>query len=737
MEEFAQAISDSLMPPEAPVEEKSAVQRGEPVVDEQRKALVLEWLDKVEISEKHWEKDFKRMREDMQFARVGSTKEWKDGDNYVVPIIPRHINQTVAGLYAKNPRVVVELKERLEYTLWDGEAETLQTAMQGIAASMVPPAVDPMTGMIMPPPPVDPQALAIIKEVSEVQQKKRMLKKVAKSQEIVLQYYMGEQTPPFKKQLKQFVRRTKTCGVGYIWLGFQRLLERNPEIESQIADVSEQIARIENLTADLQDGLIEDGSARLEELKTMLADLQAQVEVITREGPVFDFPRSTDIIIDKKCKQLSTLIGAEWVARRFHMLPEEIQEAYNVDIREHYTAYRKVGMGDKQYWVVSADKEDKKEGAACVYEVWSKKTGQKLTIVKGYPDFLKGPAAPEVRLERFWPVFVLTFNDVEHEEELYPLSDAHMLRHPQMEYNRSREMRRQHRRANAPTYVSVKGRLSKEDKDKLSSRNPFDIVELNALGQGEDVNSLLQVLKPAPLDPALYETNSEMEDLLRTVGAQEANIGGVSGATATESSIAEDSRISSVDSNIDDLDECLSELVRATGEMCLLELDIQTVKKIAGPGAEWPQLSRAEIIEEIFADIKAGSSGRPNRAADLANLERGMPFLLQMGGIKMSPIAERYAALLDINMEDMVAEGLPSQIAMNAMASKLQQGGGLGGDVPAGAAGAAGAAGDPASQGAAGGDNAPAPPGAEQGSQPAFPAPTTVQYDQSGQRVAA
>jgi hypothetical protein len=55
---------------------------------------------------------------------------------------------------------------------------------------------------------------------------------------------------------------------------------------------------------------------------------------------------------------------------------------------------------------------------------------------------------------------------------------------------------------------------------------------------------LYSVLKVFRLILQLYETNSEMEDILRIVGRTGSNLGGMSGATATESSIAEGSRMS-------------------------------------------------------------------------------------------------------------------------------------------------------------------------------------------------
>ncbi len=678
----------------------SEVKRKEDEGPDDMKSLVSEWQSKVQKAKAHWEDDFKRMREDQQLAYAGASKEWKESGAYVVPIITRHINQAVASLYAKNPRVLAEARDRLEYTVWDGREDSLKAAMESVAMGIP-----------------DPNAMAILEDVQQAQQKQIMLKKICKTLVILIQYYWKEQGNGFKKQMKQLVRRSKTCGIGYVWLGFQRLLEKKAAITNQINDVSSQIAKIEALSADAADGLLEDDSARLAELRTMLADLQAQESVIVREGPVYDFPRSTEIIVDEAVVQLNGLIGANWIARELFMDPKKVQANYGVDIcGSAYTGYSKSKDGyTTKIEARQGDSSGKDETLACVWEVWNKENNQTFTIIEGYSDFIVAPKTPDVQLERFWPLFTLTFNDVEHDCKKFPLSDVHMLRHSQEEYNRSRELRRLHREANKPAYATAKGKFSPEDIMKLQVRPPHAILEMQGMVPGDNIEALLQPIKSAPIDPALYETNSEMEDVYRTVGTQEATLGGSSGATATEVSQGAQSQATASESNVDELDDVLTELAEATGQMLLLTLDIATVKKIAGPGAVWPEVSREEIVEEVYVNIKAGSSGRPNKAAELADLERGMPYLMQMPGIPATPLGEKYSDLLDLDLTDKIIEGAPSITAMNAMAAKMGMAQPGTGDP----------ASDPNQQGAQGQQNQQ---GAQQnerqpGGQPAYPAP--------------
>src|SRR3546814_18316249 len=63
----------------------------------------------------------------------------------------RHINKTVADLYAKNPTAQAKRRKRLDATLWDGKPESyLQAAEMAMAG--------------------DPNAMALLAEVEGIQQ---------------------------------------------------------------------------------------------------------------------------------------------------------------------------------------------------------------------------------------------------------------------------------------------------------------------------------------------------------------------------------------------------------------------------------------------------------------------------------------------------------------------------------------------------------------------------------------
>ena len=681
--------------PAAPDQATSGVIRETPDVAAARANLVKQWCARVKTAKTYYEKPFKRMKQDMMYARLGADAEWVEADNYVANVTQRHINQSVASLYAKNPKAEVKRKKRLEFKVWDGDPKSYQEAVQMLTVS-----------------PFDPNAIALILDVEEAKARKKLIEQIGKTLEIGFNYFTSEQEPSFKKQMKQLVRRTLVCGVGYLDLGFQRALEKKPEVSEQIADASQQITTLERLLADQQDGELDVDSAQIEELKNTLRVLQSQETVIAREGPVFSFPRSTEIIVDPKCKNLVTFLGADWVAREFMRTSEEIQEMYDIDLKGgRYTEYDERGVQISGFIEQSGAADLKRKSLARTWRVQDKKTGTEFTLIDGYPDFAKQPEAPVVKIERFFSVFTLVFNEIEDETEIYPPSDVHNIKHMQNELNRSRQGLREHKHANRPAYATPRGKLEEEDKTNLRARPSNAIIELNSLAPGEKVGDMLQAIQPVGIDPNIYETRPVFDDILRVVGSTETNTFGVTNrGTATGEAIAESGRTETKSSNVDDLDEFLSDVARATSQVMLTEMSREIMVEIVGPGAIWPELSRDEIAKEIYLDVKAGSSGRPNRAAELANYERGMPFIIQMPGLNPTALARQYLELLEIDVEDAIAEGLPSIVALNSLMGRQSQ------------PGTGDAATNPEQQGGKGSQNAEVGRNRnEPGGQPAFP----------------
>lgn len=705
----------------------STIQREPPEVTTARHALVSYWQDRVTTARDHWEKKaFRRMKDNMAFAagrqwtrdvqvRTGlDTLSDPIDDRYVANITLRHIHQRTATIYGKNPRIVARRKERILNTVWDGTMQSLNGAMQTLAA----PQIDPLTGAAMP----DPNAMAMIQDAIASMETGKKLERIARTLEILMQHELDEQTIPFKMQMKAVVRRTLTTGVGYLKLGYQRIMDTSPDPERAVNDMSNMLATVEQLSGDLADSVKTPDDMEAEQLSLIAGVLSKQTEIVVREGLALSYPDSNAVIPDVNVKQLRGFVGAEWVAEQYFLNADKIKQTYNVDptgntgggIGVHApngSPKRYVETGNAgDYRFADGDAPTDKD-LFCVWEVYSKADGMVYVLLDGYKDFLIPPAAPDPQLERFYPWFVLAFNETYDPETVFPPSDVTLMQGMQEELNRARQGLREHRRAARPITVTRKGALEQSDMAKITGAEANEVVEVNGLQPQEKIQDVLQPLEGPRLTPELYDTSQAYEDIFRVLGQQEANFGGTSGATATEVSTAEGSRMSSVSSAVDDLDEMLCEFARAAGQLLLKETSVETVKQVVGPGAVWPDMSREEINKEIYLDVEAASTGRPNKAQEIQNAQQLVPLLLQIPGISPEWIARQLIQRLDdrLDISDAFAPGIASIANMNR-----------GGQTNPGTSGK-----DPNAQGAEGENNTPStqPAQVNQAPRPGTPPP--------------
>lgn len=671
--------------------------------DPAERDLVEKLTTRIRDDRKYFEAAFKRMREDMDIARLGALKEPGEGD-YVANITGRHINQKVAALYAKNPKAVARRREKLDFQIWDENPQSLLLALQTVQMATMPQG-DPATGLVVSPDPaliMSPQvqqAVALVRDYEQGMAAREMARKIGRTVEILFEYYTKEQTPvDFKTSMKQLVRRTATTGVGYLKLGFQREMQDNTAITAErLSDFQAQLRHLQTLGEEAQDGSAPDQEVKQRELELAIASLQEQQFVLIREGLVFDFPESTRVIPDKLTRSLTGFIGARWLTVEYLYTPGEVKDMFGVDLGKEYCRYLDDGTYRSEASQGELSLEDnKRDEMVCVWEHYDRQTGVVYIVCDGHKKFLRQPGPPDVYVEDFWPVFALTFNEVENPKHLFPPSDVRLMLPMQREYNRAGQGKAEHRMAARPRFSIRKGALDDKSKLALGTTEAFDVVELNFM---DGTASLADVMQPVPMpgvDPNLYEVGTIFQDMQLVVGSQEAQFGVTSGATATESGIAESSRVASVDANVDDLDSFLTRVARAAGQIMLKEVSPETVLKIAGPGAVWPQVTLDQIAEELVLEIQAGSSGKPNQAQEIRNWKEMLPFLIQMPGIDPDELAKETLRRLDdrLDLTLLTKQNAMAIVAMNRMA---------------GAAPAPGAM--PEDQGGAGADNASVPGG--------------------------
>lgn len=700
---------------------------------QQDRALVERIQKTILADRRHHEKAFKRMRKSMFMATHGRDEDWVE-KNYKANIAGRHVRQKTNALYAKNPKVVARVRERLDYRVWNGDQQSLLMAMQMVqqataALSTMPAQFDPVTGQQMPPqyPPGYEQAVALIEDFQQGYAREQSVKKLGRTLEILMQQQMREQNPvDFKTGAKQCVRRACTTAVGYVELGFQRETGPASETVARLTDARQRIQHLERLAQEAAEGEFEAISAETAELQRAVQALQQEPEIVLRAGLTFDWLPSTSVVPDRRASVLTGFVGAQHLTVQRMYTPNEIKEIFGADLKNRFTPYSAEGKRngksasnggsnfdeDDQHELPLGSAPKSTDQLVCVWKHYDRPSGLVYHVADGHPNFLRDPAPPDVFVSDFFPVYALTFNAVENEDDLFPPSDVELVADMQNEINRSRQGQREHRMAARPRWVSPPGAIDETGKTALAAAEPFTVTEVAV--DGDDISKALQPVPVPGVDPNLYETNQFFTDMQLTVGSSPARLGGLAKATATESAIAESSASADDTSGIDDLDAWLTAIARGAGQILLREMPPEKVAEVVGPGAVWPglegfpEMSLGEIADELWLEVEAGSTGKPNQAIEIQNWKEMLPFLLQMGEIRPSWLARETLRRLDDRMDltEAIAEGLPSIMAMNRMAGSQVS--------PTADPNA-----DPNQQGDRGGERAPAP-GGSGGSGPAF-----------------
>lgn len=650
-----------------------------------QRAEVKRWGKRITKAEAKWEPDFKRMKNNQKFVtgiQWDGQKSLVAEDRYINNITLRVIGQKTASLYARNPQVDSIRREKLDFSVWDGDRQSLIGAV-GMAGMAV------QGGMQAPP-----EAMAVINDYQRGMSHRKMIQRICDTLRLTYQYQVDSSRPEFKEQMKQLVTRVITCGVGYCRPIFYRENQdegmlKTTEIPHSVMDRAK---RAQIILKRLEEKEIEEDDAQVATLKSLFNSMGASQtmgdETMLAERIEFDFPPATSVLPDSNCRSLMEFVGAPAIYIRYVIALEEANAFFGTEIKSGSseglaTVYNK--EGEEQTVKGDDIKDVEMEPMVCLYEILDYKTKTHSVICKGWKDYVLPPEPLHPPVTGFWPLFALTFNRIEvepgSEASIFPPSDVDLIRSAQKEWNRTREALRDQRNANAPKYPVRKGSLTDNDKRAIQDAEPNQVIELEGIPPDGKPADFIQPMQVAGIDQAVYDTKPLAEDIQYSVGTQEANIGPAQpNVTATVGTIAEQSRMTTSSSNVDDLDGFLSRVARASGEMLIREMSLQTVQRIVGPGAVWPTVNRQDFVNEVELRIVAASSGRPNKAVDTANFERVAPLLMQAGANPIALIREGVKRMDDrLTVEDFFpVPGLsvpqPNQQAVGAGASANPQG---------------------------------------------------------------
>jgi hypothetical protein len=642
--------------------------------DKSRGALVKELNDWCVTERAFWKPIFDRMKEEQRFAAgkqwpkdYKPKNDWASMEAYVGDVIQQLLNRKTATLYAKNPTPEARQRESMPFTIWDGEQDSIDgaKAMIAEAAPMIAQAkAAAAAGQEVPPPPMElKQAMDLVADYEQGMARKELLNRIAKTATLLIQRQWDLQSPSNLVANKQMVTRILTSRVGYKKIMYRRDMEPNPA-QQGVSNLADKIAQLRQMVEAMAAPDFDKDSATAKEAELLLDSMQQDAQspaqpIVESEGVVIDYPSATSIIIDRRCRSLREFVGAHRIAHEILMSVEECEARFKISLRDTgavmYSDDGTSGSKSKDRFKTT-DGEDKQPTKVCVFEVQDKDTGLCYTICDGVKDFLEEPHENEPKVRRFWSIIPtafnvqeVEFNDPDADVTIFPRSDVRLAMPMQIDVNLAGEGLREHRTANRPCWVGVKSRFAgtagQNDLEKLASpRAAHTVLMLENLNGNEKIADFLQPLPTQDIKPEMYSPQGAMQAMMQATGVQAADLGQQeNNEKATGQQIAAHQKASTDGSNIDDLEFSLTVEAQMIWEMLIQEMPAATVKKLVGNGALWPDVpaERIAAMNEIYLQIEAGSSGRPNQMVDVQNFSIIAPQLgqlMQAEGRSLEPL---------------------------------------------------------------------------------------------------
>ncbi|HHN74659.1 MAG TPA: hypothetical protein ENK10_05455 [Acidobacteria bacterium] len=463
-----------------------------------------------------------------------------------------------------------------------------------------------------------------------------------------------------KKRAKRAIRAADTTGFGWLKVIYQRDIEEDPVVVRRLRDSQDDLKRLESLLEAAEDEQRADLEARIVELREQIASLEEEAEVVRREGLVFSL-RPTECIIfsddvdapEEICDQ------ASWIADEIWMTVEQCRIRFGW-VPEKATRYTERMPGEDASQQTATEQQDKRRDDRLlvrIYEVWRAVDSRIYTLVEGFDGFLRPPFTPKPVGDRFYGFFPLFFDPIDGSP--FPLPLVTQLRELQDEHNTARTNFREHRERNIPFNIAQGRILSSRDVTRLTNPAFMETVVLESLPENTPLEQVFHEVRGPAIDPAVYTTDHIREDWERITHRGDAARGTIARAkTATEAEILQQNLIVDTTERQDVVEEWLKEVFIYSAELLLQEVTVDQARRIAGPDAVWPNLRKDEVFSLVRLEIRAGSTGKPNRQSELQKWLQMLPELrdtlmtiVEMEGSGRTREAEVLTKLLRISLE--------------------------------------------------------------------------------------
>lgn len=409
-----------------------------------------------------------------------------------------------------------------------------------------------------------------------------------------------------KRRAKRLIASCYATALGWWKLSWQERWGQDPIIANRMKDTQDNLVRLQELRKDLDDPAeCQNTDAKLAELNQMLEGLKAAPEIAVARGLTLDFVLSEDVIpVDESVTEIADYERADALAHRIWMTCEKFEATFGFK-PDKATRYSERKANTSANGAQSGN-------LLCVFELWDQKTNRVFHVCEGLEGYCRQPHTPDWTGKRWFPFFLLVWNEVDG--GLMPPSDVDLTHELVEEYNDARNDLARDRKDTLPFTVFRKGgSLTEADVVNIRNRNGCDMIGVEGV-TGRPLSDDMEAVTLGTINPANYSTEPSRADIEQLIGGGDAARGTVLKAkTATEAEIMAQGLRGRSSERVDSMEDLLTEVGEYALQVCLRKMTSEEVKRVAGADATWPTLSIDQVFEQVYVEVRGGSTGKPDR----------------------------------------------------------------------------------------------------------------------------
>ena len=454
-----------------------------------------------------------------------------------------------------------------------------------------------------------------------------------------------------KSAIRKQVRAALSVGEGYFKAVLIADKPNNPEMQNEMNDLRDNIARLEAVQLSLskiEGASTEQAHHEILQQQELITGLENRIEVTIRKYLAIDFIATQDFQCALDVANTEDYLDADWNANAIYILKNQVGVKFprltEDEVKSATSYYQRqskdlnpitdsVGLmgvmndgsraDEAEYYTkgtsatgTSTGSQDQSPEFVKVIELWDKRVTHIHTMIDGVKRWARDPYQPPYASTRFYPYFRLAFFEVDGARHSQSLSwRLHKL---QDEYARSRSNFRISRERAIPGTLFNAAGVDPSDVRKIEGSVHQEFIGITPTDPTVPLSNLFAEKPVSNIDPRLYDNSPILGDMEKISGVQEAlQSSTTTPITATQANIQQSGFASRTTSDRDSLEDVMNELANYTGEVALSGLTTADAQRIGGPSAFWPaKMDINDLLTMVEISIKAGTTGKPNKEGD-------------------------------------------------------------------------------------------------------------------------